>query len=114
MFTTLLALCVMSLALPARGAQAALITFQSESGTLGTNFLTSNSGGVFYISNTNNSASTTVPSIPGRVASCSVTFPAAGTYDLYARARHDKNCHLHFQTGPRLARNPSKTKTETD
>lgn len=66
---------------------AELVTLEAETGTLGTNFLTSNSGGVTYISSTNNNASTTVPGLPGRVVSYSVTFPAAGTYDLYARIR---------------------------
>ena len=77
----------MSLAVVAWDAQAALITFEAESGTLGTNFLTGNSSGTIYISCTNNNTSTTVPGILGRVASYSVTFPAAGTYDFYARIR---------------------------
>ena len=68
-------------------AGGAVVTIEAESGTLGTNFLTGNSNGVIYISNTNNNSSTTVPGISGRVASYSVTFPAAGTYDLYARIR---------------------------
>jgi uncharacterized repeat protein (TIGR03803 family) len=65
---------------------ADLVTVQAESGTLGTNFLVGNSGGVIYISNTNNNTTST-PGIPGRVASYNVTFPAAGSYDLYARVR---------------------------
>src|SRR5690348_14080501 len=63
---------------------AALVTVEAESGVLGTNFLTGTSGGVIYISNTNNNSAST-PGIPGRVASYTVTFPTAGTYDLYAR-----------------------------
>lgn len=66
---------------------ADLVTFEAESGTLGTNFTTGNASGVIYISCTNNNTSLTVPALPGRVASYSVTFPAAGTYDLYARIR---------------------------
>jgi uncharacterized repeat protein (TIGR03803 family) len=65
---------------------ADLVSFEAESGTLGTNFLVGNSSGVIYISNTNNNT-TSIPGIPGRVASYNVTFPAAGTYDLYARIR---------------------------
>ena len=66
---------------------ADLLLVEAESGALGTNFLVGNSSGTIYISNTNNYSSTTVPGIPGRVASYSVTFPNAGTYDLYARVR---------------------------
>ena len=66
--------------------KAALITVEAESGTLGTNFLTGNSSGTIYISNTNNSTTNT-PGIPGLVASYNVTFPEAGSYDLYARMR---------------------------
>ena len=66
---------------------AEVLSVEAESGTLGTNFLVGNSSGTIYISNTNNNSSTTVPSIPGRVASYSITFPAEGTYDLYARVR---------------------------
>jgi uncharacterized repeat protein (TIGR03803 family) len=65
---------------------ADLVIVEAESGTLGTNFLVTSSGGVTYISNTNNNG-TTNPGIPGRVASYTVNFPAAGTYDLFARVR---------------------------
>lgn len=74
-------------ALAAEKAQASSLVVEAESGTLGTNFLVGQSGGVTYISNTNNNTSTTGPGISGRVASYSVTFPAAGTYELYARIR---------------------------
>lgn len=66
---------------------ADLVTFEAESGALGTNFSVGNSGGVIYISNTNNNTSTTIPGLPGRVASYTINFPAAGAYDLYARIR---------------------------
>jgi hypothetical protein len=67
------------------------VTFEAESGVLGTSFAVSNSSGVIYIDNTNNNTSTTTPGIPGRVATYSVTFPAAGTYQLYARVRVGTN-----------------------
>jgi hypothetical protein len=65
------------------------VTFEAESGTLGANFMTGNSSGVIYISNTsdNTGVFSSSPGISGRVASYSVTFPSAGTYDLYARVR---------------------------
>jgi len=67
---------------------ADLVIVEAESAApLGTNFLVGNSSGTIYISNTNNNSSTTVPGIPGRVASYTVIFPNAGTYDLYARVR---------------------------
>jgi len=79
---------VVSLRAGENAAAADLVIVQAESAaSLGTNFLIGNSSGTFYISNTNNNTSTTVPGIPGRVASYTVTFPNAGTYDLYARVR---------------------------
>lgn len=66
---------------------AELVTFESESGTPGTNFATGNASSVIYISCTSNNTSLTVPALSSRVASYSVTFPAPGTYDLYARIR---------------------------
>lgn len=73
------------------GANAALaaelLTFEAESGTAGTNFLTGNSSGTIYLSNTNNNTSTSVPGLPGRIVSYTISFPVAGTYDLYARIR---------------------------
>jgi hypothetical protein len=77
---------LVSLLMATGSAHAALVTVQAESGTPGTNFLVSNSSGTIYISNTNNNAGTS-PGIPGRVASYSIIFPEAGTYDLYARIR---------------------------
>jgi uncharacterized repeat protein (TIGR03803 family) len=64
-------------------ARAGIVTFEAESGVLGTNFLVGNNSGVIYISNTNNNTAST-PGIPGRVATYTVTFPAPRTYDLYA------------------------------
>lgn len=78
---------VCSLALAVGSVQAALVTIEAESGMLGGDFATANSGGVTYISNANNHTSTTAPGVASRVASYNVTFPEAGTYDLYARVR---------------------------
>ncbi len=72
-------------------ARADSVTFEAESGALGASFAVSNSSGVIYINNTNNNTSTTSPGLPGRVATYSVTFPAAGTYQLYARVRVGTN-----------------------
>jgi len=81
-FTTSLALCLAGME---SSTAADLVTVEAESGALGTNFLVGSLSGAAYISNTNNNTSTSVPGIPGRVASYTVTFPEAGTYDLYAR-----------------------------
>src|SRR5262245_24975333 len=83
----LLASIILWLAAAGTSMAAELVVVEAESGTLGTNFLVGNSSGTIYISNTNNNSSTTVPAIPGRVASYSVNFPSAGTYDLYAHIR---------------------------
>jgi hypothetical protein len=64
--------------------RSASVTLEAESGALGTNFLVGTGSGVIYVSNTNNN-NAAVPGIPGRVATFTVTFPAPGTYDLYAR-----------------------------
>src|SRR6185503_7234351 len=65
---------------------AASVTVQAESGALGANFIIGTNGGTIYISNTNNNTAST-PGLASRVASYTVTFPEAGTYDLYARIR---------------------------
>jgi len=66
--------------------QAASVTLQAESAALGTNFVTGNSSGTIYISNTNNNTGNN-PGILGRVAAFNITFPEAGNYHLYARIR---------------------------
>ena len=76
-----------SLALAVGSVQAALVTIQAESGTIGGDLVTGSSGGVTYISNTNNHTSTTAPGLASRVSSYEVVFPEAGTYDLYLRVR---------------------------
>ena len=60
-----------------------LVKFEAESGTLGSDFAVSNSTSPAYITiltdNTTNN-----PASAARVATYTVTFPAAGTYQLYA------------------------------
>jgi hypothetical protein len=89
-FTGLKSLVVSALATAATSLHAVSVTLEAESAALGTNFVTGNSSGIIFISNTNNNAGSN-PGIPGRVATFSVTFPAAGTYQLYARVRVGTN-----------------------
>ena len=65
-------------------AFGASVTLEAESGTLGANFAISN-GTPTYITILDNS--TNNPGSAARVASYSVTFPSAGTYQIYARVR---------------------------
>jgi arabinoxylan arabinofuranohydrolase len=67
---------------------ASPLSFEAESGTLGADWLT-NIGGSPAVTNITISSSGTGnnPSNATRVASYNVTFPAAGTYQLYARLR---------------------------
>ncbi|MEY4489893.1 MAG: hypothetical protein RIQ79_2401, partial [Verrucomicrobiota bacterium] len=64
---------------------ASSVVVEAESGTLGAEFATT-SGVPAYISITTDNASTS-PGSAARVASYQVTFPAAGTYRLFARVR---------------------------
>jgi glucuronoarabinoxylan endo-1,4-beta-xylanase len=64
---------------------AASVKFEAESGALGQDFAVSN-GVPVYITITTDLAGNN-PSNAARVATFSVTFPAAGAYDLYARIR---------------------------
>jgi hypothetical protein len=66
--------------------RAASVTLEAESGTLGADWVASNSTSPAYISITSNFA-TNNPVSSNRVATYSVNFPAAGTYELYARLR---------------------------
>ena len=71
-------------------SHAASVTFQAESGTLGTNYTVRSDGVVQYITNTNNNTGNN-PGIPGRVATFTVIFTNVGTYQLYARVRVGTN-----------------------
>lgn len=66
------------------GQGTSAVVLEAESGVLGGNFITGASGGVTYITDPFNGTGAS-PGGAGRVASYTVTFPAAGTYELYAR-----------------------------
>jgi len=63
-----------------------LVKFEAESGTLGSDFAVSNSASPAYITITTDFAGN-YPSNAARVATYTVTFPTAGTYQLYAHVR---------------------------
>jgi hypothetical protein len=70
-------------------ALAASVTFEAESGALGAEWALSNSTSPAFISiRTTNTA---FPASANRVATYNVTFPAAGTYQLYARVQVGPN-----------------------
>jgi endo-1,4-beta-xylanase len=85
-FTRLLSGLALGLTTFTLHAQTVATTVQAESGTLGADWGTATSAGVTYVTvNPSATLSSTAPGSAARVASYSVTFPAAGTYDLYAR-----------------------------
>ena len=65
-------------------AQTEPVVFEAESGTLGANLTTNTLDGATYVTTTVNR--TTPPTAP-HIGTYSVTFPAAGNYELYARYR---------------------------
>lgn len=65
----------------------AIVTFQAESGTPGSDFTNGTDGAVSFISISTDTVNSGNPGNVNRVASYSVTFPAAGTYKLYGRMR---------------------------
>src|SRR5262245_9636656 len=71
-------------------ARADSVSFEAESGTLGADWAVSNSSSPAYMTILSNFAGNN-PSNSARVATYSVTFPAAGTYHLYARVRVGPN-----------------------
>lgn len=80
----LIALLAALISVAASGAD--LVTFQAESGVLGADWAGSHTGSPGYITiQTDGSAYN--PGNAARVATYAVTFPAAGTYQLYARVR---------------------------
>jgi glucuronoarabinoxylan endo-1,4-beta-xylanase len=78
------------LALGAASAHAALVGFEAESGTLGTDWAVSNSASPAYITITTTGTNNN-PGTVARVASYTVNFPAADTYQLYARVNVGTN-----------------------
>ena len=64
---------------------AASVTFEAESGMLGTDFTNGTDGVVQFISISTDTVNSSNPGNTNRVATYGVTFPAVGTYQLYAR-----------------------------
>ena len=67
-------------------AQVSATTVEAESGARGGDFTIGTESGVGYVTITTNAAGQN-PGSAARVITFTVTFPAAGTYDLYARIR---------------------------
>ena len=74
------------LAAPDSSVGADLTTFEAESGALGADWAVSNGSSPAYITILTDGAAYN-PGSAARVASYTVTFPSAGTYQLYARLR---------------------------
>ncbi len=66
---------------------ASPLSLEAESGTLGANFTNGVSSGVQFIAISTANINPGNPGSAARVATYTVTFPAAGTYELYARVR---------------------------
>ena len=62
-----------------------LVTFQAESGTLGSNFTNGTDGAIQFISISTDTVNLGNPGNANRVATYTVVFPEAGTYNLFAR-----------------------------
>jgi lysophospholipase L1-like esterase len=67
--------------------QAASVTIEAESGVRGADFTSATQNGVQYISISTDPVNTDFPGNANRVATYTVPFPEAGTYNLYARIR---------------------------
>ncbi|GAB3823276.1 endo-1,4-beta-xylanase [Hymenobacter jeollabukensis] len=88
--TTLLLglLGLLSLGTQTAQAQNAPVIQQAEGGTLGTDWLSQTASGVQYVTITPTATiNAQNPGTAARVINYSVTFPGAGSYDLYARVR---------------------------
>jgi hypothetical protein len=85
-FTFLRSLVIVAVCGAIHSGRAASVAFEAESGALGSNWALSNSASSVYITATNSSGGNN-PGSAARVATYTVTFPAAGTYQLYARLR---------------------------
>ena len=82
----ILTTAITTLLFAATSGQAASVKFEAESGTRGADYAIGSDGGIQYIYPTSNAAGES-PGSSARVVTYSVTFPTAGTYDLYARVR---------------------------
>jgi endo-1,4-beta-xylanase len=67
--------------------RAASVAFEGESGTIGSDFTNGIDGAVQHISISTDRVNNGNPANANRVATYTVTFPDAGTYQLYARVR---------------------------
>ncbi|MBE7173380.1 MAG: endo-1,4-beta-xylanase [Williamsia sp.] len=67
------------------------VTIEAESGTLGADFNSLTVGSINYITCTTDLVASGNPGNTNRVATYTVTFPAAGVYELYARVRIGPN-----------------------
>ena len=96
----------------AESAVAVSVKFEAESGSLGSSFTNGTEGVITFISINSNGIGI-APTNTSRVASYTVTFPAPGTFDLYARVRvgaGDANDDSFFYGngfGPKAALNPA-------
>jgi len=81
-------LAVLALAVvgPELSGRAAFVSFEAEAGALGSDWAVSNSTSPAYITITTIGGGNN-PTNANRVATYTVTFPAAGTYQLYVRHR---------------------------
>jgi len=66
---------------------AAYLTFEAESGVLGSDYAIINDGTAQYIAIQTDYLDVDSPGSSNRVATYSIVFPAAGTYNLFARVR---------------------------
>jgi len=82
----LLIVLLLALLGPVLSALADAVTFEAESGSLGADWAVSNTTSPAFITIKSNYAGNN-PSNATRVASYTLTFPSAGTYQLYARIR---------------------------
>ncbi|HEY6123055.1 MAG TPA: endo-1,4-beta-xylanase, partial [Steroidobacteraceae bacterium] len=92
--SALLRVCLLASVPICASAQTEPVVFEAESGTLGANIATGVDGAVTFVTTTVNT--TTPPSAP-HIGTYSVTFPAAGNYELYAR----------YSVGPNAANDDS-------
>jgi endo-1,4-beta-xylanase len=68
-------------------AQASFVAVEAESGLLGSGFTNGTSGSIQFISPATDVINSGNPGNTNRVATYTVTFPAPGSYQLYARVR---------------------------
>src|ERR1019366_4615140 len=67
--------------------RAASVAFEAKSGIVGSDFTNGTDGATQYISISSDTVNAEFPGNNNRVATFPVIFPAAGTYNFYARVR---------------------------